>query len=176
MGDRLSLRFVPLDGDEIERNTLRCLQKIHCSERTPRHLPDDMREAVYAAWEQARKDIYDEWMFATDPLNIQPKIRPLFRRAANHIREHPPPGYDQQQIDEAIEAIEAPWGMRHERILRNVLEGEGGESSSDSAEEISVALMQKVQELGLQPFIQPEPLPVIDEDEIHLICWMAVDE
>jgi len=39
----------------------------------------------------------------------------------------------------------------------------------------SAVLVEKVRELGLQPFVHPEPLPVIDEDEIVLICWMAVD-
>jgi hypothetical protein len=35
--------------------------------------------------------------------------------------------------------------------------------------------VRKVKELGLQPFVQPDPLPVIEEDEIVLICWMAVN-
>jgi hypothetical protein len=39
----------------------------------------------------------------------------------------------------------------------------------------SAALVEKVRELGLQPFRQPDPLPPIDADEIALICWMAVD-
>jgi hypothetical protein len=39
----------------------------------------------------------------------------------------------------------------------------------------SAFLVEKVRELGLQPFVQPEPLPVIDEDEIALVCWMAID-
>ncbi|MCL6106031.1 MAG: hypothetical protein M1309_01570 [Actinobacteria bacterium] len=50
------------------------------------------------------------------------------------------------------------------------MDQEGSES-----QEISVELLEKGQELGLQPFVQPEPLPVIDEEEIHLICWMAID-
>jgi len=194
VGERLLLRFVPLKRDEIERNTLRCLQKISCNEATPRHLPDDLKEATYAAWERARRDIYDEWTFATDPANIQPKIRPLFKRAAEHLRSHPPAGYSQEETDDAIEAIEAPWGIRQEREIRAVLDrtetaigsGEGAGAADDAgetassgggstAQEISEALMEKVQELGLQPFVQPEPLPVIDETEIHLVCWMAVD-
>jgi len=39
----------------------------------------------------------------------------------------------------------------------------------------SAAMVEKVRELGLQPFVHPQPLPVIDEEEIALICWMAVD-
>ncbi|MCL6106030.1 MAG: hypothetical protein M1309_01565 [Actinobacteria bacterium] len=64
--------------------------------------------SVYEAWESARRDIYDEWMFSTDPANIQPSIRPLFLRAADHLRQHPPAGSTQAEIDEAVEALEAP--------------------------------------------------------------------
>lgn len=170
VGERLLLRFVPLGGEDIEGNTLKCLQKISCNEATPRHLPDDLRESVYAAWDRARRDIYDEWIFATDPANIQPSIRPLFLRAADHLRQHAPAGATQAEIDEAIEALEAPWGRRHENAIREVFKPE-----EEDPVEVSTALIEKVRELGLQPFIQPEPLPVIDEDEIHLICWMAVD-
>lgn len=171
IGERLLLRFVPLADDEVEGNTLKCLQKIACNEATPRHLPDDLRESVYDAWEKARRDIYEEWMFSTDPANIQPSIRPLFLRAADHLRKHPPTDASQSEIDEAVEALEAPWGRRHERAIREVLEQEELETQA-----ISAALIEKVHELGLQPFVQPEPLPVIDEEEIHLICWMAVDK
>lgn len=170
VGDRMLLRFVPVDGNDVEDNTLKCLQKISCNDVTPRHLPDDLRQSVYEAWERARRTIYDEWIFATDPANIQPSIRPLFLRAAEHLRKYPPAALAQNEIDEAIEALEAPWGRRHENALREVLDQDGTEP-----QEVSASLIEKVQELGLQPFVQPKPLPVIDEDEIHLICWMAVD-
>ncbi len=170
VGEQLKLRFVPFGDGGIEGNTLKCLQKIACNEATPRHVPADLRDTVYDAWEVARQDIYQEWNFATDPANIQPSIRPLFLRAAEQLRQHPPAGATQPEIDEAIEALEAPWGRRQEKALREVLDRERLEP-----QEISALLIEKVHELGLQPFIQPEPLPVIDEDEIHLICWMAVD-
>ena len=40
---------------------------------------------------------------------------------------------------------------------------------------VSSALVEKVRKLHLQPYKHLEPLPMIDEDEIALICWMAVD-
>ena len=40
---------------------------------------------------------------------------------------------------------------------------------------VSSALLERVRKLRLQPYKHLEPLPVIDEDEIALICWMAVD-
>lgn len=28
--------------------------------------------------------------------------------------------------------------------------------------------------MGLQPFEAPDPLPPIEEDEVKLVCWMAI--
>lgn len=39
---------------------------------------------------------------------------------------------------------------------------------------LSAALVEKIRELGLQPYQAPEPLPVIEEGEIQLVCWLAV--
>ena len=59
---------------------------------------------------------------------------------------------------------------RIERALKEVFDPEAPEHQAASR-----AFVEKVRELGLQPFVQPEPLPVIDEDEIALVCWMAVE-
>ena len=35
--------------------------------------------------------------------------------------------------------------------------------------------MEKVEDLGLQPFEAPDPLPPLEaEDEIKLVCWMVI--
>ena len=170
VGDRVFLRFAPMDGGTVVRNTLNCLRTITCAEDSPRHLPPDLAEATYAAWERARRDIYDEWTFSTDPANLQPRIQPFFRVAAEHLRRHPPAGVSQSELDATIEALEAPWGVRIRRALKEVFDPEAEDRRAASS-----ALVEKVRELGLQPFVQPEPLPVIDEDEIALVCWMTVD-
>lgn len=35
-------------------------------------------------------------------------------------------------------------------------------------------IVDKVDELGLQPFEAPDPLPPIEENEVKLICWMVI--
>lgn len=182
VGDEVRLRFVPLDfdgaydgGPEIEGKTLSCLRMVTCDPHTERRLDDAMRERAYAAWEAARRDIYEEWRHATDPANLQPRIRPLFRQIAEHLRRHPPASLNQDELREVLESVEAPWGMRQERALRDVwkdFQDEGGEIDQPSM--LSAALVEKVRELGLQPYQAPEPLPVIEEDEIKLVSWMAV--
>jgi hypothetical protein len=171
VGERVFLRFVPMAGGEVVRNTLSCLRTITCAEDSPRHLPPDLAETTHAAWEQARRDIYEDWTFSTDPANLQPRIRPFFRAAADHLRKHPPTDLAQSELDATVEALEAPWGVRIERALKEAFDPQAQDHRAASR-----ALVAKVRELGLQPFVQPEPLPIIDEDEIVLVCWMAVDD
>lgn len=168
IGDRVFLRFVPWADGKTIRDTLGCLRLITCREDSPRQLPPELVDCAYTAWEKAQKDIYDEWMFATDPANLQPKVRPALKAAADHLRKHPPAGIVQEDLDRLIEAIEAPWGIRIEKQIREALES--GTETATSAE-----LAKKVKELGLEPFKPPEPLPPILMEDVALICWMAVE-
>lgn len=167
VGERVFYRFVRRDGGETIRDTLGCLKIISCTEGTPRKLPPELAEGAYGAWVTARKDIFEEWMIATDPANLQPKIRPALRAAADQLRKYPPPGMIQDEIDKAIEAIEAPWGVRIEKVIREAMEGASGVAASE-------AIVEKVRLLGLQPYKAPAPLPPIEEEDIELVCWMGV--
>ncbi|MDV7351052.1 helicase-related protein [Halorubrum distributum] len=172
IGDEVFMRFLPQEmdeDDEIVQDTLTCLKRIECTEETERTLPNSMRDRVYDAWETARLDIYTQWQEQTDPLNVQPDIRKLFREVAQHLRDNWPDDMTQDELQEAVEAIEAPWGRRYERELREVFEDE-----SLGPIEKSRQLVGRVEDLGLQPFDAPDPLPPIQEDEVKLICWMVV--
>ncbi len=172
IGDEVFMRFLPHemdDEDEIVEDTLTCLQRIECTEETGRSLPESVRDGVYDAWETAREDIYYQWQEQTDPLNVQPDIRRLFREVAQHLRENWPDDMNQDKLTETVEAVEAPWGRRYERELREIYEDE-----SLGPIEKSRQLVEKVNDLGLQPFEAPDPLPPIQEDEVKLICWMVV--
>jgi hypothetical protein len=169
VGDKLFMRFIPLVGGDIIRDTLGCLKVISCSPETTRCIPPELAQSVYKAWETARRDIFSEWTIATDPANLQPKIRPLFRKLADHIRNYPPKETAQEGIDKLIDTLEAPWGIRYEKQFRVIYENEVL-PSAQKTEQIAA----KVKELGMQPFNAPKPLPVIEEDEVKLICWMAV--
>lgn len=164
-------RFVYKDSSEIESDTLTCLKNIECDRQTERSLRDQTRKNVYDAWKNAREDIYEDWKKQTDPKNRQPEIRPLFRQVAEHIRENPPEGISQSELENAIDSVEAPYGRRYERELREIYENE-----NLGNKEKSERLLDKINELGLQPFESPEPLDPIDKEEIQLICWMAIEE
>jgi len=175
VGDQVKLRFVPMEDEPVERHTLGCLRMITCSQDTERVLPNAMYAQAYDAWRTARRDIYDEWQFATDPANLHPRIRPLFRHVAEHLRHHPPTGMEQDELTEILESVEAPRGMRDENALREVWNRFHDEN--DEVEEpkaLSAALVEKIRDLGFQPWQPPEELDPIEEDEVKLVCWMAV--
>ena len=172
VGDDIFMRFLPHDmddSDDIVQDTLTCLKRIECTEGTERELPDPMRDGLYEAWETARADIFRQWQEQTDPLNVQPDIRKLFRQVGQHLREHWPDGMTQNELRETVEAVEAPWGRRYERELREIYE-----DKTLGPVERSRELVERVEDLGLQPFEAPDPLPPIEEDEVKLICWVVV--
>jgi len=168
--DKVFLRFVPWDGEAIIRDSLRCLSLITCEEGTERVLPDDLAAGAYEAWAKARRDIYGEWQKASDPKNLQPDVRPLFKAAADHVRKYRPADMTLDQADRIADALEAPWGLRVERALREVFTPDtaGGEATTRE-------IAERVKTLGLQPWKAPEPLPPIDEEEVVLVVWMAVE-
>lgn len=169
--DRVFLRFVPWgDGSAIVRDSLACLRRITCEEGTTRALPDDLVQGAYSAWEGARRDIFDEWQKAADPRNLQPDIRPLFKAVAAHVRRHIPTEMNREEADRIVDALEAPWGLRVEKALRSVFTPE-----TAAGEETTRNIAEQVKVLGLQPWRAPEPLPPIEQEDVVLVVWMAVE-
>jgi len=168
VGERLFLRFVPWEEKPIIKDTLGCLRLISCREDTPRALSQEGYGRSFSAWQKARRDIFDDWTFATDPANLQPRVPPALRAAAEHLRKFPPPDVVQEDLDKLIDAIEAPWGPRIVRQIRMEL-------ASAEAIKVSTAIVETVRRLGLEPFKAPPPLPPIQEEDVRLICWLAVE-
>ncbi|MBS1263252.1 MAG: RNA polymerase-associated protein RapA [Methanonatronarchaeales archaeon] len=171
VGDEVFMRFIPRgieDEEDIVGDTLTCLKRIECGPETERALPDSMREEVYDAWEVVRDDIFRQWQKQTDPKEVQPKIRRLYREIGEHLRNHWPNDVDEDR-QEIVESVEAPRGRRYDRELRDIYESEG-----HGPVEKSRLLIGKVKEFGFQPFEAPDPLPPIKEDEVKLICWMVL--
>ena len=88
----------------------------------------------------------------------------LTRRIAEHIRQYPPSGVEQARVEKCLDAIEAPCSLREQNLLRVIVEW-----SFSSPEQKSSALIEVVERIGL------EPLPPIQKDDVHLICWMVVE-
>jgi hypothetical protein len=87
--------------------------------------------------------------------------------AADLLRRYPPPDVTQDELVRLIESIEAPWGIRIEKQIKDSYELLTGTDAS-------TAIAQAIKRLGLEPFKAPEPLPPIAPDEVKLVCWMQV--
>ena len=67
------------------------------------------------------------------------------------------------------DALEAPWGIRQERQLREVFVPD-----RVTPGEMTRRIAEVVRELGLQPWKPPDPLDPIEEEEVNLVVWMGV--
>lgn len=170
IGDRVFVRFVPFDGSAIIEELATCLRMIESAPETPRVMPADLLAGVYEAWERARANIETYWHYHTDPANLQPRVPPFNRELADFLRNNPPAGTDHEQLARYIGALEAPLPRREEMELRRVFDADypGNRAKAD-------AVARSVEQLGLEPFVPPAPLPPITADQVHLICWMAVE-
>ena len=163
------MRFVPRHGGELVGEEGTCLRLIQCEESTPRELPDAMRLEAYEAWQRARASIWQQWQELTDPANLQPRLRPLNRKVAEFLRTTPPPGMPQHEVDELLERVLSPWSLAVERDIRSVFE------DPDLGElEKAKQIADKIDYWGIEPCQVPEPLPPIRQEEIRLICWLAL--
>ncbi len=170
VGKRVYLRFVPFDGGQLVSEIGTCLRMIECVEDAPMVMPQDLKHTAFSAWQKARQDIFASWTYETDPANLQPRVPALNRAVAEHIRQYPSPGIDQQRLARSLEAVEAPCSVREQKLLRTVFE-----QDFPSADAKSLALITEIERIGLEPFHAPEPLPPIQPEDVHLICWMALE-
>jgi hypothetical protein len=170
VGKRIYLRFVPFDSGDLVSEVGTCLRLIECRENTPLVMPADLKQTTFNAWQRAREDIFQSWNYETDPANLQPKVPALNRRIADHMRQSPPAGLEQERFNNALEAVEAPCSVREQNLLRAVFERQ-----FESAEKKSFSLIEEIERIGLEPFHAPEPLPPVSKDDVHLVCWLAVE-
>lgn len=91
------------------------------------------------------------------------------RDAAALLKKHPPADIEQVEIDRLIEAVEAPYGARIQKMVREAMR------SSDDPARQAAAVAMIAKELGLEPAPPPDPLPVIELEDVHLVCWMAIE-
>ena len=178
VGDRTFLRFVAADhswrprgdDDAIISELGTCLRIVECEPDTPRLIPKELEEdRIFDLWDAAQYHIWQAWMIETDPANLQPKLRPLNRKAAEFIRANPPADIESARITQALDVVESPWPRREELMLREWFEDE-----TRAGTEKAAYLIDNILETGLEPFREPPTLAPIRIEEIELVCWMAI--
>ena len=109
-------------------------------------------------------------MRETDPVNLQPKVRPLNLRVAEFIRANPVTGMPDGEVHRALDILESPWPRREEIILRRWFEDETLDGTA-----LSEFPIRQIVASGLEPVEPPEPLPPISAHDIQLLCWLGIE-
>jgi hypothetical protein len=171
--DRPIFRYIgmadPLAPDVVD-DTLSCLDYARPLDgfHTLRLLDDDTYRTAFDAWRHALNSIVAGWNYAADPANLTSPVPAAMQRAVELVRAHKPSAMTVEEADRLVEALEAPYPERIVRTIRSALAAEG-----TGAERVEI-LARTVDELGLEPSPPPEPLPEITEDDVHLVCWIAI--
>lgn len=170
---RVQYRYVSMVdpmSPAVVADTLACLAHARPPEGvdTPRSLDEDTYKGAFIAWEQALDGIVLEWNKASDPANLVPAVPPAMNRAADLIRTHTPTGMTLDEADHLIESLQAAYPERIVREFRRVL------AANEEPTEQATRIARLVVEIGLEPAPPPEPLPEIDADDVHLVCWLAI--
>ena len=174
--ERTYLRFIPAtsewqpDGgtESIIHELGTCLRMIECEEDASTWYPDGFYERVYDFWDVAQSHILDHWMRETDPANLQPKVDRINRQVAEFIRNHPPREIDSDKIKRTLDILESPWPNREKTMLRGWFNG------GEDRNQVNM-LVKNILNTGLEPSQPPAPLPLIDKEDIKLLCWMAIE-
>ena len=88
---------------------------------------------------------------------------------AEFIRKHRAAELDDGLHLRALDVLEQKWPVRDERDLRRQFSDD-----ADSGATKASRLTKFILAIGIQPFEAPAPLPPIELDDIHLVCWLAV--
>ncbi len=99
---------------------------------------------------------------------MQPAIPKPMREAADLLRNHSPKDLGTERLGRILDAIEAPYDTRTQRMMRRTLD------EHDSTSERVAAVIALVDDLGLQPPPPVEPLPEIDQRDVNLVTWLAL--
>lgn len=168
----------PADADEADRltgaasDTLTCLTKAQPPEadKTERILSDETQNLAFLAWKKMQTDIYRKWNETADPAYMAQPLKKAQRQALEMLRAHT--GLAEHKgvnIDEAIRKVEAPLLQSQVHAIRNALKGH-----QDNSKAQVQTLLKTIDELGLRPYNPPKTLPQINEDDIYLVCWLAL--
>jgi hypothetical protein len=171
--ERVQLRYVDVSEPlqpKVVADTLACLDyaRPRAGFDTPRALDDTTHKGAFDAWRHARDSIVEGWNKAADPANLVAPVPLAMLRAADLVTQHRPPSMTTEELDRLVEALQAPYPERTLKMVRVAM------ASSEDPREQAIAVAQLVAELGLEPSPPPEPLPEIDHDDVHLVCWLAI--
>jgi superfamily II DNA or RNA helicase len=164
-GDRY-WRYVELDGD-LTDSDLEMLRRIDPGGSSAGEFEGVDLEG---AWQQAAEDIVAEHNRRADPRAAQEAIGPAQRFALELLRD--PAVILPEGAEQAAEALSVTRGTAVRRAL-NEIRAETLEERISRNEAVA-RVVQLVTELGLQPVALDDFPEEITEDDLGVVCWMAV--
>jgi hypothetical protein len=159
-------RYVELDGD-LTDSDLEMLRRIDPGGSSAGQFEGIDLET---AWQQAAEDIVAEHNRRADPRAAQEAIGPAQRFALELLRD--PAVILPEGAERAAEALSVTRGTAVRRAL-NEVRAETLEESISRNEAVA-RVVQLVTELGLQPVALEDFPEEITEDDLGVVCWMAV--
>jgi hypothetical protein len=90
------------------------------------------------------------------------------RDATELLTSHRPKDLEDTRWRRLLDTIEAPYDTRTQRMVRKTLD-----EHEDPRERVA-ALIALIDDLGLEPPPQVQPLPEIEEEDVNLVTWMAL--
>ena len=132
-----------------------------------RWLPGEVYESAFDAWTVARRSAYDAWMFLTDPNNLLPDSPKAFRDAYQLVQKAGQFLSPNEQL-ELLGKLNAVPSKKVEKAVRAAM------MIDDSDQQKILELKKEVEAAGLQRPEPPKPLETIAENQVKLVCWMAV--
>ena len=137
------------------------------SKETLRELPDKAYSGAFDAWQVAQDSIHQAWTVLTDPNNLTPEPPLSFRDAFDFV--------NQKGMALGLELQSRTLSRLRSVPMRNVsnaMRGVLNLSVSDS--EKVQAIIELLDNFGIQPAPEPKALPEVSKAEVRLVAWMAV--
>ena len=132
-----------------------------------RWMNDGVYDRAFEAWKVARDSAFCDWTYLTDPMNLKPASPKAFRDASQLVFQSGQFLTPELQM-ELIGKLNAVPSKKVERAVRSALSLDG------SDQEKILAVKEEVEAAGLQKPELPKPLDAVSENQVRLVCWMAV--
>lgn len=160
-------RFVESEAGEVLNSDLEMLRRIDPEGGEPADLePTDLE----GAWASASASIVEEHNRRADPRGAQDAIGPAQRWALELLRD--PTVILPEGAERAADAL----AVERSTAVRRELNGIAVEAREEriSRNDAARRVVELVERLGLQPVTLDDVPPEITEDDLGVVCWMAV--
>ncbi len=136
-------------------------------ESTPRDLSDEAYSKAFDSWQLAKNSILLDWNHLADARNIGTKAPASFRKAFDYISQNCT-FLEAEELTQLLKRLSAVPSRKIELAVGRALNQEA------SSDEIIKNIIQILDDGGIQAPPKPEPLPAVNEHEVRLVVWMAV--